>query len=178
VNLAGALSIHRAILANQALAQRRSFYEMLCIITYLVALALCLFSVVNWAGNYRFVILCTGLWVLFCIAVLVRLWWINPVNKNDPVLEFPDNWEDMAEADQHNGAALAKRRHAAALAASMAASTNSNVQELPLSSFDKLRARAANLKRYKHARLVRYEKKRSTTSPAKSNLSTYVQKRS
>lgn len=209
--------IHRAVLKNQALAQRRSLYELLSIIAYLVAASLCLFSALNWTGHTRFILFCTAIWALFSLCVVVRLWWTNPANKPDRVLEFPENWEDSATFPETASAlplsgeslhaspdtassTLAMSRLVEAIqrsqngadvvAASLPDSSASNAQGYtrrpdaasvrlgPRSSLDIIRAkaRAAQLKGYKLARLLRYEQKRSTMLPANSNLGAYLEK--
>ncbi|MFK7861594.1 MAG: hypothetical protein AB8B64_22460 [Granulosicoccus sp.] len=175
-----AVSIHRAVYRNQALAQRRSLYELLSIIGYLVAVALCLFSVLSWVDHSRFVYACTAIWAVFSLGVVLRLWWTNPANKTGRVLEFPDTWEesaDMASTDSATVSTLAIARAQAASDPSPAVATwRSKAEPAPVSSFEKIKARAAQLQQYRHARLLRYKQKRSTTRLANSNLSAYLQK--
>ncbi|MFK8080951.1 MAG: hypothetical protein AB8B97_11755 [Granulosicoccus sp.] len=176
--------MHRAVLSNQALAQRRGLYEVLSIIGYLVALALCLLCVFNWVENAAFVFFCTAIWALFSVCVVARLWWTNPVNRKERVLEYPETWVDSETTSRNESPAF--QNMVAALAepepvietrpAEPFADPAASAEVVSASSFEKIRARAEQLKQYRDARLMRHKQKRSTQRSANRNLSAYLHK--
>ncbi len=78
------------------MAQRRILFEVLGFFAYAIAIALCVFNILNWTDHASFVISCTALWALLSAIIVVRLMWINAASQKNKVLEIPDSWDESS----------------------------------------------------------------------------------
>lgn len=94
--------LHRAILRNSVLLRRRHFFESLALLALAIALVLLVGGLALWRTNPDFVLVCSGGWMLLCIAAAAVLWYRNR-SRADAELTLPDLWPALPErpADEH-----------------------------------------------------------------------------
>ena len=161
--------MHSVILRNPRLAQRRILFEVLGIFAYAIAVALCVFNILNWTDHSSFVISCTVIWVLFGASVVARLMWTNAASQNDKVLEIPESWDESRINSQSENLI---KDELPATNLPVVAITGTNTVE---PDAEKAGVQAPQKEWRSRKQLTRFRKKRSSRASV-SNLSVYTQK--
>lgn len=86
--LAGVL--YRSIINSSTLLRRRHFFESLAMLAFVLAFLITAVSFALWRENPHFVLLCTGIWVMSCLAFTALVWSHDSRHNDD--LALPDVW--------------------------------------------------------------------------------------